>query len=234
MTQPEVVAGDIVSHTDVCQREGRMLQRGMNFRVSPQHSVILMSQRKGAPYQDRVLENGRILIYEGHDIARVRGIRDPKKFDQPELTPGGKFTENGKFQKAALDYKNGTAPAELVRVYEKIKEGIWTYNGVFRLVDAYQESSGKRKVFKFRLELTDDEVSAVTVKSDLPHNRLIPSAIKREVFTRDKGQCVECGAKDNLHFDHDFPFSKGGTSISAANIRLLCMRHNLAKAAKIQ
>jgi 5-methylcytosine-specific restriction endonuclease McrA len=29
------------------------------------------------------------------------------------------------------------------------------------------------------------------------------------------------------------PFSKGGTSLNAQNVQLLCMRHNLAKGAKI-
>lgn len=33
----------------------------------------------------------------------------------------------------------------------------------------------------------------------------------------------------NLHFDHDLPFSKGGISLTAKNVRLLCMKHNLEK-----
>ena len=51
---------------------------------------------------------------------------------------------------------------------------------------------------------------------------------------RDKGQCVICGDKKNLHFDHDLPFSKGGTSLTAKNVRLLCMKHNLEKSANIE
>jgi hypothetical protein len=41
-------------------------------------------------------------------------------------------------------------------------------------------------------------------------------------------------ATDELHFDHIVPFSKGGTSLKAENIRLLCARHNLQKSARIQ
>lgn len=227
--------GDIISHTDMCLRERRMLQHGMNFRVSPQHSVILMSRRKGAPYDDEVLNEGRILIYEGHDVPKKAGIKDPKDYDQPRLTPTGKFTPNGKFAKAAEDFRAGSSPAERVRVYEKIKDGIWTYNGVFKLVDYAIRNSGGRKVFKFRLELTDEEFGEPTYpKQELEHNRMIPSSVKLEVYRRDGGKCVECGATDNLHFDHDYPFSKGGTSISAKNIRLLCMRHNLAKSDHIE
>ncbi len=229
-----MTTGDIVAHAAMCVREGRMLQRGMNFRVSPDHSVILMSVRPGAPYHDQVQDGGRTLIYEGHDVAKQRGLRDPKKYDQPAQTPKGKLTENGKFEKAALDFKTGRSEPELVRVYEKIKDGIWAYNGVFRLVDASRVNSGKRMVFKFRLELTDKEVEFKPEATDLPVNRIIPSAIKREVYERDNGQCVICGSRDNLHYDHDFPYSKGGSSLTAANIRLLCARHNLAKGNKVE
>ena len=63
---------------------------------------------------------------------------------------------------------------------------------------------------------------------------MIPASIKLEVWKRDKGQCVKCGSKDNLHFDHMLPFAKGGTSLLAQNIQLLCARHNLQKRDKIQ
>jgi hypothetical protein len=226
--------GDIVSHHDICSIENRMLQHGMNFRVSPLHSVILMSQRRGAPYQDRVLDGGGTLIYEGHDIPRTRGVGDPKRYDQRSRTATGKLTPNGKFQEAAEQYKSGARLPEQVRVYEKVKDGIWTYNGLFLLADVWQEKSGRRTVFKFKLQLADAEIDQQQFIKDLPASRMIPSAIKREVFKRDKGQCVLCGSKDNLHFDHEFPFSKGGSSLTSDNIRILCARHNLAKSAKIE
>lgn len=94
---------------------------------------------------------------------------------------------------------------------ENIKPNIWTFNGVFRLVDAWQEPSGPRKVFKFRLELVDDpEADLRDVPQDLEHNRVIPSEVKLAVWKRDRGQCVACGSTDNLHFDHVLPFSKAG------------------------
>ncbi|HET9884772.1 MAG TPA: HNH endonuclease [Candidatus Binatia bacterium] len=42
-----------------------------------------------------------------------------------------------------------------------------------------------------------------------------------------------CGATDELHFDHDLPWSKGGTSITEENVQLLCARHNLEKRDRI-
>jgi 5-methylcytosine-specific restriction endonuclease McrA len=127
-------------------------------------------------------------------------------------------------------------PPELVRVYEKIKEGIWVFNGIFSLTDPWKEFDGHRKVFKFRLELRVEGISvpATREREELEHTRLIPSSVKVEVWKRDKGRCCKCRSSDNLHFDHDLPFSKGGTSLSAQNVRLLCQRHNLEKRDRIE
>ena len=104
------------------------------------------------------------------------------------------------------------------------------------MIDAWLENTGKRNVFKFKLRVTDKTLEAKEKKAhtDLDHNRMIPTSVKLEVWKRDKGQCVSCGSKDNLHFDHILPFSKGGTSLKSENIQLLCARHNLQKSAKIQ
>jgi hypothetical protein len=110
-----------------------------------------MSQREGAPYADRVEEDGRVLIYEGHDIGKEGP--DPKSVDQPETNPDGSLTQNVLFLEAAAKYKRGEREPEVVKVYEKIRPGIWAYNGLFKLVDAWKEKSSGRHVFKFKLEL---------------------------------------------------------------------------------
>jgi hypothetical protein len=210
----------------------------MNFRLRGGHSVILMSLHPNAPYQDRVEEDGTVLIYEGHDEPRTQNIKNPKSVDQPESLPSGSRAENGKFHHAAQDHKAGRKNPDVVRVYEKIKKGIWSDNGYFHLVDSWRESDGTRQVFKFKLvavasvasdELPEDEQATETKRS-----RIIPTHVKLEVWKRDGGRCVECGATDELHFDHIVPFSRGGTSLKAENIQLLCARHNLEKSAKIQ
>ena len=223
----------IISYYELVGIEKQNLQRGMNYRCSKGHSVFLMSTRSNAPYNDEIAADGRILIYEGHDSDK-RYSKNPKKEDQPRFLPSGKLTDNGKFEKAALDFKNNKRSAEIVRVYEKIKDGIWSFNGIFKLVDSYQKQVNGRSVFKFILQLTDEKIKGLEEAVELETDaRLIPSEVKAQVWKRDKGKCVQCGSKEHLHFDHILPYSKGGTSRDVRNIQLLCAKHNLQKSDKI-
>jgi hypothetical protein len=131
-----------------------------------------------------------------------------------------------------MDFKSGLRKKpELVKAYEKIANGIWCYKGFFELEDAAIISDGKRKVFKYYLKPV--EKKPLGRMNDLSHTRLIPTPVKIEVWRRDRGECVLCGSKENLHYDHDIPFSKGGSSLVVENIRLLCAKHNLSKSDKI-
>ncbi|MFI5271590.1 MAG: HNH endonuclease [Ktedonobacterales bacterium] len=227
--------GDVLSYVEMCQEEGESLQRGMNYRLRGGVSVILMSVRPGAPYADRLEEDGAVLIYEGHDVPKSAENADPKSIDQPMRTVNGHLTQNGLFFYAASDFKLGKRVPEVVKVYEKIRAGMWTYNGLFQLTDAWNETVGDRKVFRFRLELIDEgSESPAPSARVLEHNRMIPTSVKLEVWRRDEGRCVLCGSAENLHFDHIIPFSKGGSSLVSTNIQLLCAQHNLRKHDRIE
>lgn len=229
------MTNEVISYLEMCQREGVSLQRGMNYRLGRDYSVLLMSVRLNAPYRDSVQDDGAVLIYEGHDAARSRHTPNPKVVDQPEFTPSDQRTENGKFHRAAQDYKSGLRNPESVRVYEKIRDGIWSYNGQFRLIDSWQEEDLQRKVFKFKLEAIEDEAYGLVNTEQLTqHRRVIPTSVKIEVWKRDGGKCAICGAIDELHFDHIIPYSKGGTSLRAENVQILCARHNLEKHDRIE
>ncbi|HEY40703.1 MAG TPA: HNH endonuclease [Dehalococcoidia bacterium] len=229
--------GDIISYIEMCNEEKVNLQRGMNYHLRGETSVILMSLRANAPYSDRVEEEGHVLIYEGHDVPKKTNTPIPKVVDQPMRNPGGTLSQNGLFYEAARRYRSGGKAADFVKVYEKIHRGIWVYNGVFKLTDAWQEESNNRKVFKFKLELVENIQPSSESKQqpvEIEHSRIIPPRVKLAVWKRDKGRCVVCGSNDNLHFDHIIPFSKGGSSLVAENIQLLCARHNIAKRDKIE
>jgi hypothetical protein len=104
------------------------------------------------------------------------------------------------------------------------------YSGIFHLVDSWREPDTHRTVFKFKLAAVEGEEDFdVPVPVHPVRRRVIPTQVKLEVWQRDGGKCVMCGATDELHFDHDLPYSKGGSSITAKNVQLLCARHNLQK-----
>lgn len=230
------IRDDILSYREMLDLENvQTLQRGMNYRMNQGYSVILMSQRVNAPYIDRINEELMTIEYEGHDSPRTSLTHDVKRDDQPEISSYGRLTQNGLFIKAVKDFKNGDRQAELVKVYEKILSGVWSLKGLFDLIDYKVVNDGYRNVFRFILKLSDRKIDGINIREvNIEHTRLIPTEIKKEVWKRDDGKCVICGDNKNLHFDHDLPFSKGGTSLSVKNVKLLCLKHNLQKSDKIE
>ncbi len=195
-----------------------------------------MSRRPNAPYADTLSPDETVLLYEGHDVRRTQSTPDPKALDQPRSEVDGKPTQNGQFAGWVDDIKQGKVVPAIFRVYEKMRPGVWTDRGLYLLMGYQYRREGGRRVFKFRFEQADFDSSASRESADayLKASRQIPSWIKQLVYKRDKGRCVMCSAVDQLHFDHDFPFAKGGTSILPENVRILCARHNLSKSAKIE
>jgi len=229
---------DIFSYNEIVSKEGFNIQRGMNYRPQgKRYSIFLMSVRENAPYNDGFTKAGDQLIYEGEDINR-RENNNPKEINQSLFTKTGKLTNNGLFFKAAEDFKcKRREKPEVVKVYEKINNNVWSDKGWFNLIDVEYIYSDveKRKVFKYILhpESSKVDMSAQEIE-ELEFSRRIPTGVKRLVWERDGGKCVECGSQKDLHFDHIIPWSKGGSSTDPNNVQILCGRHNLKKSDRIK
>lgn len=60
----------------------------------------------------------------------------------------------------------------------------------------------------------------------------IPDEVKAFVWERDDGRCINCGAEDELQFDHVIPVAKGGGN-TIDNIQVLCGDCNRQKSDSI-
>jgi 5-methylcytosine-specific restriction endonuclease McrA len=60
----------------------------------------------------------------------------------------------------------------------------------------------------------------------------IPLEVKRAVWERCGGRCVECGADRLLEFDHVIPLAMGGSD-GERNLQLLCADCNRGKGASL-
>lgn len=56
----------------------------------------------------------------------------------------------------------------------------------------------------------------------------IPQDLRRAVFERDAGRCVECGSTFDLQYDHVLPVKLGGAT-TLENLQLLCAECNRRK-----
>ena len=56
----------------------------------------------------------------------------------------------------------------------------------------------------------------------------IPSELRRAVFERDGGRCVECDSNFDLQYDHILPLALGGAT-TLENLQLLCAECNRRK-----
>jgi ferredoxin len=65
-----------------------------------------------------------------------------------------------------------------------------------------------------------------------PRREAIPREVRRAVFERDGGRCVDCGACFDLQYDHVIPLALGGAG-TAENLQILCAPCNARKGAHI-
>ncbi|NQT97671.1 MAG: HNH endonuclease [Candidatus Marinimicrobia bacterium] len=84
------------------------------------------------------------------------------------------------------------------------------------------------EIRQIRIETSIQDIVSTDAK-----RHSIPALVKREVWQRDGGKCVECGSNEALEYDHIIPVSKGGAN-TVRNIQLLCESCNRKKTNKIE
>lgn len=81
---------------------------------------------------------------------------------------------------------------------------------------AYERELGRRR----RLERAHAVLGARALP-ERPRREPVPRELRRVVFERDGGRCVECGSDFDLQYDHVIPLALGGAS-TPENLQILC------------
>ncbi len=114
----------------------------------------------------------------------------------------------------------------------------WWYGDAFYWTNADYDSDDVKALLFARQRQRERELEhahALMAASTSPAQRKrepIPKEVKRAVFERDGGRCVECGSDFDIQYDHIIPFSMGGAS-TVENLQLLCARCNQAKGGRL-
>jgi 5-methylcytosine-specific restriction endonuclease McrA len=86
-------------------------------------------------------------------------------------------------------------------------------------------------------QMRKDEHPHLLVRDGAIRRTRLPTWVKRGVFYRDRGRCINCGKDltgtvvtgEEVHYDHITPLAEGGTN-DPTNFQLLCRGCNLSKA----
>jgi hypothetical protein len=121
----------------------------------------------------------------------------------------------------------------------------WWFNGAFywenqglngpdlhALVRQRQRNAERKMEHARSLLNVEQNGGSVDTASGGRVRRPIPREVKRIVFERDGGRCVECDSDFDLQYDHVIPHSMGGAE-SVANLQLLCSPCNQSKGARL-
>jgi len=131
--------------------------------------------------------------------------------------------------------------AQLVEPVALVRDGhrcAWVFEDRFYWEDAGLEAHDvlalvRERERRARRRLERAHATLAQDGADAPARReRVASEIRRAVFERDGGRCVECGSDFDIQYDHVIPFSLGGAS-SVENLQILCASCNLRKGAAL-
>lgn len=210
------------------------------LRLSDDEGLVLTEQRGKPPLTKTVTH----VIYpnarNAPDLLSFFGAKEPTGEAWREVAASlGKTLYSDPAYKAAaqvfIDRQNNE-PQEL-------DKGLWLYRNTHLLVQSTEPVDRDTKVmlikhFVLRRERAYErvrrEVEALEnmEKMEGVSREPIPDSVRLFVWQRDKAQCVKCGARERLEFDHIIPVAAGGSN-TERNIQILCEACNRSKGGSI-
>ena len=157
----------------------------------------------------------------------------PRLFTGRYTLASGKRTFAVRWNKGQVDEivaQQAERPVELVRHDERV---YWLFRDCFYWDDEGLGSEDVRALALLRIRKRDRQLDSAhsLMRAEEAGQAVRPPVsieVRRAVFERDGGRCVECGGNFDLQYDHVIPFSLGGAT-TVANLQLLCADCNRAK-----
>lgn len=146
---------------------------------------------------------------------------------------------NANYRQAAQEYFERQS-----REPQRLLNWFWAYRAMVVRVGPFESASVRdqhlllikqyvlrreREVEKIRREV---EILENSENLERAAREPIPEHVRLFVWRRDKGQCVRCGSRERLEFDHIIPVVAGGSN-TERNIQLLCESCNRSKSATV-
>ena len=124
-----------------------------------------------------------------------------------------------------------------VQVWQDGRRRLWLYlDGFYWDDDGLDVEDIKALVLQRKRRLDQNLKSARSMmradEAGRPTRTPVPTELRRAVFERDGGRCVECDGAFDLQYDHILPVALGGAT-TLENLQLLCADCNRRKSNSI-
>ncbi len=142
-----------------------------------------------------------------------------------------------RWSKAQVGAAQQAQATEPVQVWRDGRRNLWQFVDCFYWDDDGLGAEDVKALVLQRKRRLEQKLQSArslmrTEENGRPKRVPIPTEMRRAVFERDGGCCVECGGSFDLQYDHILPVAHGGAT-TLQNLQLLCAECNRRKSDSI-
>jgi 5-methylcytosine-specific restriction endonuclease McrA len=157
----------------------------------------------------------------------------PRMFKGRYTVQSGKRFLDVRWKRPAFEAMRAAQEENPVLVLQNGRRTLWYFhNGFYWDDDGLDADDVKALIHQRERRLQQKLQTARSLmnadEAGKPTRVPIPSDIRRAVFERDGGRCVECDSNFDLQYDHVLPVALGGAT-TVENLQLLCADCNRRK-----
>jgi 5-methylcytosine-specific restriction endonuclease McrA len=145
----------------------------------------------------------------------------------------GRRTFEGRWKKPAVDSLHATQVNTPVPVARHNGKALWLFHSRFYWDDDGLDADDVKALIldrerRQRQKLNTAHSLMRAEEAGRPTRAPITTELRRAVFERDGGRCVECGSNFALQYDHILAVARGGAT-TVENLQILCADCNRHK-----